>query len=93
MVKHTQTIQRQQPTNCLSVFDHFVWLALKGLIEDFNNCKPVTRPVFTWLNEQECCNANIAMMQCKLSLGSFISTYTKFPKNYFLTSDVKGKIC
>ena len=21
----------QQPTNCLSVFDHFAWLALKGL--------------------------------------------------------------
>ena len=32
MVKHTQTIRRQQPTNCLSVFDHFVGLALKGLI-------------------------------------------------------------
>ena len=31
MVKHTQTIRRQQPTNCLSVFDHFVRLALKGL--------------------------------------------------------------
>ena len=32
MVKHTQTIRRQQPTNCLTVFDHFVKLALKGLI-------------------------------------------------------------
>ena len=31
MVKHTQTIRRQQPTNCLSVFDHFVGLALKRL--------------------------------------------------------------
>ena len=31
MVKHTQTIRRQQPTNCLSVFDHFVVLTLKGL--------------------------------------------------------------
>ena len=29
-VKHTQTICRQQPTNFLSVFDHFVKLALKG---------------------------------------------------------------
>ena len=28
MVKHTQTTRRQQPTNCLSVFDH---LLLKGL--------------------------------------------------------------
>ena len=32
MVKHTETIRRQQTTNCLSVFDHFVWLAFKGLI-------------------------------------------------------------
>ena len=31
MVKHTQTIHRQQPTNCLSVFNHFVGLALKRL--------------------------------------------------------------
>ena len=30
-VKHPQTIRRQQPTNCLSVFEHFVGLALKGL--------------------------------------------------------------
>ena len=30
MVKHTQTIRRQEPTNCLSVFDHFVGLPLKG---------------------------------------------------------------
>ena len=32
MVKHTETIRRLLPTNCLSVFDHFVGLALKGLI-------------------------------------------------------------
>ena len=31
MVKRTQTIRLQQPTNCLSVFDHFVELTLKGL--------------------------------------------------------------
>ena len=31
-VKHTQTIRRLLPTNCLSVFDHFVGLALKRLI-------------------------------------------------------------
>ena len=30
MVKHTQTIRRKLLTNCLSVFDHFVGLALKG---------------------------------------------------------------
>ena len=32
MVKHTKTIHRQQPTNILSVFDHFVGFALKGLM-------------------------------------------------------------
>ena len=32
MVRSSQTICQQQPTNCLSVFDHFVGLALKGLI-------------------------------------------------------------
>ena len=31
MVKHTQTVRQLLPTNCLSVFDHFVLLALKGL--------------------------------------------------------------
>ena len=30
MIKHTKKIRRQQPTNCLSVFDLFVGLALKG---------------------------------------------------------------
>ena len=29
MVKNTQTIRWEQPTNCLSVFDHFMGLALK----------------------------------------------------------------
>ena len=33
MVKHTQTIGRQKPTNGLSEFDHFVELALKRLRE------------------------------------------------------------
>ena len=31
LVKHTQTIRRLWPTNCLSVFDHFAGLVLKGL--------------------------------------------------------------
>ena len=32
MVKYTQTIRQQQPTNCLSIFEHFVGLALKGFM-------------------------------------------------------------
>ena len=35
MVKHTQTIRRQFADECLSVFDYFVKLALRGLT--FNN--------------------------------------------------------
>ena len=31
MIKHSQTTGRQKPANCLSVFDHFVGFALKGL--------------------------------------------------------------
>ena len=31
MVKRTQILCQQKPKNCLSVFDHFVGLALKGL--------------------------------------------------------------
>ena len=31
MLKHTQSICRLLPTNCLSVFDDFVGSALKGL--------------------------------------------------------------
>ena len=31
MVKQTQEIRRQKPTNCLRVFDHFMGLARKGL--------------------------------------------------------------
>ena len=33
--QNTQSVRQQQPTNYLSVFDHFVGLALKGL-------KPIT---------------------------------------------------
>ena len=36
MIKHTHIIRRQQPTNCSSVFDHLVGLALKKLITEKN---------------------------------------------------------
>ena len=38
MVKHTQTIRRLFQTNCLSVFDHFVGLTVKGLIQQTGFC-------------------------------------------------------
>ena len=36
MVKHTQAIRLLTLTNCLSVFDHFVGLARKGLIDQIS---------------------------------------------------------
>ena len=36
MVKHTQTIRRLLATNCLSLLDNFVSLALKGLIKELD---------------------------------------------------------
>ena len=36
MVKHTQTIHRLLPTNCLNVFGHFVGLVLNGLKRNWN---------------------------------------------------------
>ena len=50
MAKHTQTIRQLLPTNCLSVFDHFVGLALKELMSQKNlfskvaSSKPVVLP-------------------------------------------------
>ena len=43
MVKHSQTIRWQKATNFLSVFDHFVGFALKGLKGDSGG----------WLQEEE----------------------------------------
>ena len=40
MVKHTQTIRWPLPTNCLSVFDHFVMLVLKVLIYVVEKLEP-----------------------------------------------------
>ena len=47
MVKHIQTIRRLLPTSCLSVFDHFVDMALKGLITRLTFKSPYRR---TWSN-------------------------------------------
>ena len=51
MVKHTKTIRRLLPTNYLSVFDHFVGLALNGLDRKKNylNYTKVIFSVFNWL--------------------------------------------
>ena len=37
MVKHTQTIRQQNPTNCLSGFDHFVGVGDTEFQRDVSN--------------------------------------------------------
>ena len=52
MVKQTQTVCWQQPTICLSGFDHFVGLALKGLkwFSKFNSVVVMTQnKIFVFL--------------------------------------------
>ena len=45
MDKHTQTICRLLPMGCLSLFDHFMGLALKGLIYALGYPKDKFRPL------------------------------------------------
>ena len=52
MVKQTQTIRWQYLTNCLSVFDHFVRLALKGMIHVILSQKVLEKKTFPHLNNQ-----------------------------------------
>ena len=53
MVKHTETIRRQQPTNCLSMFDDFVKLVLKELrLEQKKNKKSVETARLTLVREK-----------------------------------------
>ena len=46
IIKHNQTIRRQQPRNFLNVFDHFVGLALKGLRCFLEKFTPFLRTLF-----------------------------------------------
>ena len=39
MVKHTETIRWQEPTNCLIVFDHFVGLAINKHDIFYEGCR------------------------------------------------------
>ena len=50
MVKHTRTIHLLLPTNCLSVFDHFVGLALKGLRKILLNETYISATIHYYLN-------------------------------------------
>ena len=52
MVKHTQTISRLLPRNCLDVLDHFGGLALKGLLSKsyVGHQEHESFDILTWTN-------------------------------------------
>ena len=53
LTKRSNTLKQfvaKLPTNCLSVFDHFVKLALKGLMKNFIFC---TVKYVPWISESE----------------------------------------
>ena len=54
MAKHTQTIRQLLPISCLSIFDHYVRLALKGLTLRYMMCiYHITRPPQMGLRQTE----------------------------------------
>ena len=68
MVKHTQTIRRQQLTSCMSLFDHFVGLGLKALIRAFLVQSPLNR----YRVLKGCCyNIAIKLGRCNNILATF----------------------
>ena len=73
MAKHSHTNRRQQPTNCLSVFNHFVGLALKGLRSLAENLADKTEKIMSFVQnganslafiwtKQSCFNFNENLM-------------------------------
>ena len=71
---NTQKIRRQQPTNCVIVFDHFVGLALRGLkIKYFWAALQLMRQLnsihkkIPWFQLELCLNAPmLIMLPCQL---------------------------
>ena len=74
MVKHTQRILQQQHTNCFSVFDHFVGLAVKGFKTPQNS-------------QENSCAGVFFLMQFKLE-AFLISKENFFTKDFGVTASV-----
>ena len=64
MVKHTEKIRRQQPTNCLSVFDRFVGLALK--VENFARFTGNTSVGVSFLIKLQTCDTTFSCEFCEI---------------------------
>ena len=78
MVKHTQTIRRQQPANCLSVFDHLVKLALKGFKSNMYDISMIWDEVFKNRPSKICGRQSLKILYhtClpQILLGPFLNT-------------------
>ena len=94
MDKHTQTIRQQQATNWLSLFDHFVGLAFKGLRASV---------IFLWFCISRCF---VTMFNSCLATGFLLyplktsenlwgsGDFTKYKEQVILkTSDMKWVNC
>ena len=76
MVKHTQAIRRQKLTHCLSVFDHFVGLALKGL----RGLSPQKKSIFVKnFNFRNCFYSFVSNSSTLFNINPFITSYFVSP--------------
>ena len=74
MIKNTQTIRQQQPMNCLSVFDNFVGLAVKGLNSIFLKIGKFRHINFFWITNSRIYRENY--------LNQFVKYSSKSTKYY-----------
>ena len=80
MADQTRTIRRQQPTNCLSVFDHFAELALKGLT--------VHAKKFSMLHRKKTKSGNIKKINLESWLGKLIIIQVIFGEVYYCYTNI-----
>ena len=85
MVKHTQTIRRQKPTKCLSVFDHFVGLALRVKMNsptyDINLYLGILLQKYIRIKEDKKCKVLIFKESSKTFYGNFWKCDTQLKKD------------
>ena len=80
MVKYTQAIR---PTNCLSVFDYFVGLALKGLNVKVVNIKPLG----------SVCSYYCFSLSPRKCLNDFLCSHVPVRKCAYVTCKIKEQLC
>ena len=82
MIKNTQTIRQQQPMNCLSVFDHFVGLAVKGLNSIFLKTGKFRHINLFWITNSRIYRENYLNQFVKYSSKS-TKCYGTYPEQWY----------